>query len=403
MTPAVEHKTQLRYVFLAGALALAAGAGLVWASLARSKPDLDSVWRQAQADLQTHRFDAVEAAVARLGRERPPTPLDWMLRAQLALARERPDQALEFLAKIPDDHSIAPQARLMAGQIELRRNRARRAEAFLREAIRLDPKALQPHRELIYLYGLQLRRPELDARFRALAELTTLTFENVFHWSLVRNTVWEPLESAENMKRFLEADPGDRWSRIGLAENLLQLGRKDESESVLAVLPESDPEARALRARIALERGDDRKAEALLADGPSDHPVLARLRGRFALAHGAGAAALRHFRAAQVAEPDNRDTIFGLANALTMLGESKAAAPLLIQARDYDRFGSLMQRAALANAKDDPKLLKQLGAASEAIHRLPEARAWYKLVIASNPLDTEAQHALYRLNQGKSQ
>jgi Flp pilus assembly protein TadD len=56
-----------------------------------------------------------------------------------------------------------------------------------------------------------------------------------------------------------------------------------------------------------------------------------------------------------------------------------------------------MQRAALAEARKDPKLLRALGAACGAVHRLPEARAWFKLAIALDPLDNEAQQALFRL------
>jgi hypothetical protein len=41
--------------------------------------------------------------------------------------------------------------------------------------------------------------------------------------------------------------------------------------------------------------------------------------------------------------------------------------------------------------------MRALGAACEAVHRLPEARAWYNLAVQANALDAEAQKALYRL------
>src|SRR5205823_8892957 len=123
---------------------------------------------QAQADLQGGRFERVEAAVARLARRREPTPRDWLLRAQLAVARSRTEAALADLARVPDHHYMAAQARLMAGQLELRRDRFRFAEEAFHAALRLDPGLIQAHRELIYIYGLQLRRPELNAEFHAL-------------------------------------------------------------------------------------------------------------------------------------------------------------------------------------------------------------------------------------------
>ena len=46
-----------------------------------------------------------------LSRSRKPTPLDWFLRAQLALHRKQHDLALADLALVPDDHVMASQAR----------------------------------------------------------------------------------------------------------------------------------------------------------------------------------------------------------------------------------------------------------------------------------------------------
>ena len=96
-----------------------------------------------------------------------PTPLDSMLLAQISIANGRDDEALALLSQVPDDHVAAPQARLLAGQVELRRHRARFAERYLRQAIQLDPKLVQAHKEMIYILGFQLRRADLNAEFLA--------------------------------------------------------------------------------------------------------------------------------------------------------------------------------------------------------------------------------------------
>ena len=84
------------------------------------------------------------------GPRRPPTgwagsgippPLDWMLRAQVDIARERMEPALAALDRVPDDHAMAAQARLMAGQLELRRHRPGLAEEYFSKAVGLDPEA----------------------------------------------------------------------------------------------------------------------------------------------------------------------------------------------------------------------------------------------------------------------
>ncbi len=161
--------------------------------------------------------------------------------------------------------------------------------------------------------------------------------------------------------------------------------------------PRRTPTPAPCRARIALDRGDDRAAETILAEGPADHAELARLRGQFALAHGDGPAAVRHFRAAYAALPDDRYIVFGLGTALAFVGDHAAAAPFLRDSKAYDTLGALLTRAANPASHNDAGLMRALGAACESVHRLLEARAWYNLAVQTNPLDEEAQRALYRL------
>jgi lipopolysaccharide biosynthesis regulator YciM len=357
----------------------------------------DAVWEQAEQDLRDGRFDRVESALKRLSQIRKPTPLDCVLRAQYTWARDQPNQALAELAQVPEEHYMGARARLLAGQIELRRDRVRYAEESLRAALRIDPALVQAHRELIYILGMQLRRAELNAQFLALSKLTGLKFENVFHWCLLRNNSWDPREQVETLTRYVTADPSDRFSRLALAENYRRLGLFDEVESALAALPREDSESIAIRVQSALDRQDQDEAERLLACGASDNPVLARLRGRLALSRRDAAGALHYFQIAYAADPEYRETVFGLLLALEMNGDDKAALPFREQARNLERLNTLINRAAAHKGEQDAALLRQLGAACAALHRDAEARAWYNLVIARDPLDSESQRALYGL------
>src|SRR5260370_22282168 len=101
-----------------------------------------------------------------------------MLRPQMAMVRKPDDEAIADLAHVPDGHPMASQARLLAGQVELRRRRLRFAEKYLLDAIRLDPMLVQPHRELVYIYGMQIRRRDLYNQFLALSGLAAMTFDN---------------------------------------------------------------------------------------------------------------------------------------------------------------------------------------------------------------------------------
>ncbi len=387
-----------------------ASSGIVWLILAgivvagmillrqpSLEQDPNKVWAKAQEDLKADRISEAEAGLERLHQLRKPTSEDEMLAAQVALARHHEADAIAILERMPDTDRLAPVARLLQGQVELRRNRVAFAERALRTAVRLNPKLAQAHSELIVIYGMQLRRRELNAEFAALSELKPLTFQNLWHWVLTRNNKWEPLELSKTLKEYLNADPSDRWSRVGLAECLRQLGRRTEAESVLAALPDSDPDACVLRAQLALDRSDDREAEEILKRGPDHHAELARLRGRFALSHGDGEEALRQFKIADKADPGNRDSVFGILGALKLLGRDDEAAPYVILSRKLDKLGSLLQRASAESGERDPQLPKQFAAACESLDRLLEARAWYQLAITRNPLDTEAQQGIFRI------
>jgi tetratricopeptide (TPR) repeat protein len=382
-------------------LVVLAGGGLM--ALFWPAPDAESLAQRARGEFMARRFDLAGADLDRVFRLRAPTPLDWMLHAQLSMAKGRNEEALEDLAKVPDDHPMAAQSRLQAGQIELRRSRYRPAEASFLQAIKLDPKLERARRELVYIYGMQLRRPELNAAFAALSRISALSYSEVFLWSLSRGVSWEADELVETLRKCIEADPDDRWARIGRAEGLRELARFDEAEAVLTPLPESDPVARATRVRIALDRGDDQAADTLLAGGPADDLNLALLRGRFALARGNGPEAIRQFRIAHDRAPNLREAVLGLGQALKTTGDLAAAAPLLEEARRHERLGSLVQKAAVLKNRDDPALMRDLGEACAALGRNLEARAWYNLAITKDPLDTQAQQALARLKEAEDQ
>ena len=375
-----------------------AAVGLLFAFFF-SSPDAATLAKHASEAFMDRRFGEAEADLAQLRRLRAPTAFDWMMEGQLAIYKGKTDEALTALAKVPDDYPMAAQARLEAGQLELRRSRYVAAEKLLLEAIKLDPKSVQARRELVYIYGMQLRRPEINANFRELARISTLTYSEVFLWCLSRGVSWEVNEVIATLKKCLEADPNDSWARLGIAEGLRELRRFDEADSILAPLPDSDPRARATRVRLALDRGDDQAAETLLAAGPSDDVDLTLLRGRFALARGDGPEAVRQFRIAHEEAPSLREAVIGLGQSLQSIGDSAAAAPLLEEARKHERLGTLIVKASALKNRDDPALMRDLGEACAALGRFTEARTWYNLAITRDPFDIQAQDGIQRVKE----
>jgi predicted Zn-dependent protease len=359
------------------------------------------VFARAEQAFHAGHYDEAEVALTRLLALKPPAPVDRFLRAEVDAKLNRPGQALAELERIPDDHPLAPLAQLFTGQLEIRAGRTRPAEAAFLAAIKLLPRAPQPRKELVYIYNIQHRQAELDAQLAALLELDSLDFQRILHWTKTRNTVWNAAGDLPALEQYVAADPGDRWSRLALAEGLRRLDRRAEAEAVLAVLPQSDSEAQAQRALLAIERGDFAGTETILSQTPGDHPTLARLRGQLALHRRDGGEAARQFRIALCGDPLDRSAASGLGTALRLAGKREEAQPYLDAVRQHDALWALVARAATAAGERDPQLPAQIGAACAAIGRKHEARAWLKLAVERDPLNTQAQAALFDLEHGK--
>jgi tetratricopeptide (TPR) repeat protein len=378
---------------LGSVLLLALGAGRWWLA-----PTADQLVMQAQADYQAGRTDAAALGLAKVARLRVPTPMDRMARALVARARGQGKDALSELAHIPDDPALSAEAHLLAGQIEVENGRLRLAESHFLTCVAREPTNSHAHRELAYIYNVQHRLREMDAQMDALSELSALGFEHLLHWGKTRNVVWDPSRDCQSLAKYLAADPDDRYTRLALVDGLQNLGRLEEAASVLAFLPDSDDEARARRALLTLAGGDAAQADRLLAAGPVDHPSLAKARGQIALGRHNPGGALPQLRIALAAHPDDFGVLSALATTLRALGDEVGAKGCIEAQRRHTAVTPLIAQAATPAGASDPGLPARLGAACEAAGRLAEARAWYRLVITRDPLDSQSQQAVFRLS-----
>jgi tetratricopeptide (TPR) repeat protein len=377
------------------AILILCAAGLWLANRGRSDPD--RIWADAERAFLAGHHDQAQTALLKLQRLRPRTPLDWMLAAQLATAKGHFDQALFALHQIPDEHSIAPQGYLLAGRIERQRRRLRTAEAAFRRALALRPRLIEAHKELIYILGIQSRRRELDGEFHALARLTPLSHHDLFTWALSHFTHWNP-DIVQDLDSFTKADPADRYSRLAVAELVLD---RPDTESyiarILKPLPNSDPDAVALRINLAFNLGRIHEAERLLALAPADHPRIARIRGEIALRRHDLDAAIKLFRSALSAEPYDRVSPMQLAQALKLSGQTEAADAVLEKVKRLNRVYNLIIRVKSPKRANELTDLAELGRAFEEAGLMEEAKGWYTLAITVDSLDSVAQRALSRL------
>jgi tetratricopeptide (TPR) repeat protein len=378
------------------ALIIASAIATAWYA-SRRPTDPDRLWAEAERAFLAGRWDRARDMLKSLARVRPRVPLDWLLEGQLATAEGRLDEALAALGRIPDDHAMAAQAHLLVGRIERQRLRVRHAEAAYRRALSLKPGLVDAHKELIYVLGIQSRRREVDAEFHELARRAPLTHHDLFTWALTHFTAWGP-DIAGDLESFIRADPDDRFSRLALANLLIDHpGEEARVERVLQPLPEDDAEAQALRIELKLNHGQVDEALAMLARATARHPHLARLRGRVALRRGDASGAIRHFQDALSDEPYDRVSNAELGKALVLQGDRSAAERYLTRARQLDEVYNLINRIKRPGSENQPPDLTRLGRACEAAGLLDEARGWYMLAIGRDPLDTEAQQAVHRI------
>jgi tetratricopeptide (TPR) repeat protein len=367
-----------------------------------SRDDPDDLSYSARIDFAAGRLAQAEADFARLARIRPLSASELLLRSQVASDRGRLDEALTMLANPPGPTRGPDAARIACrrGQLELQRYRFRASEAELKRALTLDPGLVEARRCLILLYAQQGRSPEVAALSPALLTVQAPDFLDLYFATLARPQPTGRAEQAEELERAVQADPDDRASRLALADCLRRLGRLDQAKSHLDRLPATDPEARAVRVLVALDRGDSLRAQALLgADSPGDDPpALARLRGQLALARDDAAAAVRHFRAALKAAPDDREAHFGLAQSFRLAGQPEAARPHAEMVRAQDRLESLVKGARPPDRRNDPATLQAIAEACLARNRRAEARAWYRLALSHDPDNDHVKSALSRLD-----
>ncbi len=395
--PAAAKSRRRSLLWLTGVLGvtiLVAGSVLVWK---RHWLDPEHLWDQAQAFLRAGKVDQAESSLVWIRRLRPPTVSDLMLEAQVAIARGDVDKALGFLAKVPPKDPLFSEACLLAGRLERKRKRVRVAEGHFLQALKASPTLIGAHKELIYLYGVQLRRREVDAEFRALSKSTHLTHHDLFTWAQTHFSQWSP-DIAIDLQSYVDADPDDRHSRLALIELLVdQPGQSSRVSQLLSSFPPQDADALALRIAQALfeNRLDD--AESFLSQGPGDHPTIARYRGRLALIRRDLGSAVIAFRQALSAEPYDRVSTFELGQALALKGDSANADIYLTRARRLNEVYNLVNQVRSPDHENRALDLFRLANAFEAAGLLDEARHWYTLALARDPLNPEAQRALYRL------
>lgn len=373
---------------------------LLLSRTSRFAEDPELIYEQALALVEAEQFDQAESVMQRLRKSRLPTVLDHGLQARVDIAKGRVDQAIDNLSVIPDDHPLAGWARLRCGQLERSRMRFRKAENWLQETLRIDENSVEARRELVYVYGMQLRRSVLHDQFRKLNRLTTLKAKEIWVWCMVRDLAWwHPEEHIPILERAIGVDAEDYWSRIALAEVLRRQGHTDQAMLMLEQSPVDRIELLAKRLELLLDQQDLEQVQKSLEKIPLNEPNVATLRGRLAMSNGDTKSALKFFELSEEFESGKREVIANLGQALIQAGDQKKGKIYLQKAGQIDKLNNMLLQLEKTIESSGVETWRTLGSTCESADRLAEARAWQSLIIANNPFDQTAQTAVFRIDE----
>ena len=305
--------------------------------------------------------------------------------------RREGDWSKLVIQSIPDSDPIASMPWLKAGQIELARHNARGAEAAAQRSVALGANQIQAYRELAYLYAVQRRREDCDAQFRALAKRTLWIACSPSPGAKITAGSGTPTKRVRFFGRFVEFDLDDRLSRLALATTQRLANLLEVADETLRPLPDSDQDALAVRAEIAIDRGEiDRLRFSPMGVPIKDDSMWFAVDWLSLDKEAAGAA--DYFRAALHQDPAD-PTRSGAWAWLRVQGDPRAVE-FSEAAQRYEEYSALQN--STHTLQTDPKLFTKLGGHCESVHCTDLACVWYDLSVKRDPLDEQAREALSR-------
>ena len=149
-------------------------------------------------------------------------------------------------------------------------------------------------------------------------------------------------EAVESLASYVAADPGDRYSRLALAENYRQDGpSRRRGVSHRRSRRATTPRRSSFRPDRARSPGPGRGRSAACS-GPCDDPLWPGSAGGWRCRAREARRCWPTSGSHTPHDPENRETIFGLSAALELSGDKKASLALREAAGNLDRLSSLI-------------------------------------------------------------
>lgn len=286
---------------------------------------------------------AAEGAISALA----PGARTNLLRARIAEARGRLDEARGLYALAAADRTLVVVARTAEGRLYLLGGRPNEAVVALTEALGADPSS--PAAVLLFARA-SLAADDIAAGERVVASAIAIDADDpeiLAASALVARARGRFDQAYDALERALEARPTDAELMVEQGETAMLLSRLDDAARLFnaaAALRSAPPTVHVNLARLALERGQLDVASAAL-DRATGAPELdvSRMRARVLVARGAGRGGADEL--GRLRRGRGSDVVL-----------STAYAALLVQAED-DRAARGIISGALRRDGDDPEAL----------------------------------------------
>lgn len=380
-----KRKSHLRGLTLAVAVL---GVGALGFYLLRPErvPDY-RLLTDAEIAFRAGRFDEAEQLALSIDEDSGHRPAALLLAGKAAMRASRQRQAIGHLAGIPGSlGDVSAAAALLTGDSLYALGRATEAEASYRRALAIQPEFAEAHRRLAHLLGAVGRRAESVPHLFELLKQRRIEITEL----ILLGDPWPDLSEPEEIDRLLAAVPADPRPLLGTARGAARNNRLVEAESLLRRVVAADPhpiEAQAWLGWTLLLAGDAEpflRWHAQLPAAADGHPQIWLVRGMWARGRGESREAIRCFWETVRRDPNHDVANYHLSVLLNAEGDAASAAKFQERAqRLYDLFARLrmiyFDRQDLSQIPNARQELRTVGQLCEALGRLPEAHAWYKI------------------------
>lgn len=404
--PGVDLSGRARRIVVAVGAALALVAVGVWLP---GEIAARSAATAARREVAHRRFNKAEATLGRWLRARPRSAEAHYLTARIALARERPQEAItELAAARALGHPAEPLDRIDA---IIRANAGRHAEAepvlrrVLRESEAPDPEAAEAlARVYLETYRFQDAAVVIDRWIRdAPGDAKPYLWRTEVNTRLKKDSNVQ----IQDYRAALERDATLDRARLGLADELRLAGRHSEAapvyDSYIARKPD-DPAAHLGAGLVALDRGDDTAAiphlDRTLELDPANSAALSA-RAAIGVRRGEDTAALALLDRAVRVDPHDVEIRHRRGLCLARLGrhdEARAEQEVAARLREDAQRLSKLQQALVANPGD-------LGLQGEVARWMiehgheEEGIRWARKILGERPNDPEANRLMAEFHE----